>query len=153
MAVYPSLHRWGGLSLSGHSPEHSDLSPTGKTSNSGMGYTLRVWMPYTQGNSEIPLDQALNRFFFQGGGGVPAAKEQFIAPSMERIIVRPVSSWAEFTRLRHNTASAAVGCDSPVPGLSSRAVGATLNKHTSLGLANFQQASLKRNPIYPCLPL
>ena len=36
MAVYPFSHRWGGLSLSGHSPEHSDLSPTGKTSNSGM---------------------------------------------------------------------------------------------------------------------
>ena len=82
-----------------------------------------------------------------------AAREQFIAPAMERIIVRPVSSWAEFTRLRHKTASAAVGCDGPVPGLSSRAVGATPNKPTSLGLANFHRQSLKRNPIYPCLPL
>ena len=96
------------------------------------------------------MDQALNGVFFQGG--IPAARELFIAPAMERIIVRPVSSWAEFTRLRHNTASAAVGCDGPVPGLSSRAVGATPNKPTSLGLANFQQAKPEKEPNLPLSP-
>ena len=46
MAVYPFLHRWGGLSLSGHSPEHSDLSPTGKTSNLGHAHrTMGVQDP------------------------------------------------------------------------------------------------------------
>ena len=62
------------------------------------------------------------------------------------------SSWAEFTRLRHNTASAAVGGDGPVPGLSSRAVEKTPNKPTSLGLANFQQAKPEKEPNLPLSP-
>ena len=40
----------------------------------------RVQQPYTQGTSEIPLDQALNRVF---PGGIPAAMEQYLAPAME----------------------------------------------------------------------
>ena len=136
MAVYPFPHRWGGLSLSGHSPEHSDLSPKGKTSNSGMGYTLRS-----------PWTRPLTGFFFQGQLG-----SNLLLQLWNRIIVRPVSSWAESTRLCHNTASAAVGCDGPVPGLSSRAVGATLNKPTSLGLANFQQAKPEKEPNLPLSP-
>ena len=62
------------------------------------------------------------------------------------------SSCAECTRLRHNTASAAVGGDGPVPGLSSRAVGTTPNKPTSLGLANFQQAKPEKEPNPPLSP-
>ena len=39
-----------------------------------------VQLPYTQGTSDIPLDQALNRVF---PGGIPAAMEQYLAPAME----------------------------------------------------------------------
>ena len=39
-----------------------------------------------------------------------------------------------------------------VPGLSSRAVGATLNKPISLGLANFQQAKPEKEPNLPLSP-
>ena len=39
-----------------------------------------VQLPYTQGTSDIPLDQALNRVF---PGGIPAAMEQYLTPAME----------------------------------------------------------------------
>ena len=97
-----------------------------------------------------PWTRPLTGFF--PGGGSPQLGSNLLLQLWNRIIVHPVSSWAEFTRLCHNTASAAVGCDGPVPGLSSRAVGATPNKPTSLGLANFQQAKPEKEPNLPLSP-
>ena len=71
--------------------------------------------------------------------------EQFIAPAMERIIIRSVGSCTESTRLHHNTASAAIGyqveLSEPTP-----------NKPTSLGLVKFQQAKPKKEHNLPLSP-
>ena len=87
-----------------------------------------VQLPYTQGTSDIPLDQALNGVF---PGGIPAAMEQYLAPTMEP----DFSSFRRQSgRSPHITATAAVGCDGPLSGLSSR-------------------LSLRRKTTCPCLPL
>ena len=48
-----------------------------------------VQLPYTQGTSDIPLDQALNRVF---PGGIPAAMEQYLTPTWNQTLVRSVGS-------------------------------------------------------------
>ena len=48
-----------------------------------------VQLPYTQGTSKIPLDQALNRVFQRG---FPAAREQFLLQLWNRTSVRSVGS-------------------------------------------------------------
>ena len=56
-------------------------APTGQNQQQWSGARpQRVQLPYNQGTSDIPLEQALNRVF---PGGVPAAMEQYLAPAME----------------------------------------------------------------------
>ena len=81
-----------------------------------------VHLPYTQGTSEIPMEQALNRVFPRG---IPAAMEQYLAPAMEP----DISSFRrQSLGLCHFTARAAVGCDGPLAGLSGGTVGASSDK-------------------------
>ena len=68
------------------------------------------------------MDQALNGVLSRGES--PQLWSSLLLQLWNRIIVRSVCSWVESTRLCHNTALAAVGCDGAVPGLSSRAFGA-----------------------------
>ena len=97
-----------------------------------------VQLPYTQGTSDIPLDQALNRVF---PGGIPAAMEQYLTPTMEPDISSfrrqsgqsPLDSVISLQQLRSDVMARYTGYQvepsEPAP-----------TKPISLGLANFQQA-------------
>ena len=99
-------------------------SPMGQNQQQWSGAIPQgVQLPYTQGTIDIPLDQALNRVF---PGGIPAAMEQYLAPAMEPDLTsfRRQSGRSPLDS-RHNTSSAAVGCDGPLSGLSGGNVGAS----------------------------
>ena len=103
-----------------------------------------VHLPYTQGTSDIPLDQALNRVF---PGGIPAAMEQYLTPTMEPDIslFRRQSGQSPLQQLRSYVMARypayQVEPSEPAP-----------TKPISLGLANFQQAKPEKEANLPLSP-
>ena len=64
-------------------------APLGKNQQQWSGAIAQgVQLPYTQGTSDIPLDQALNLT-----GGIPTAVEQYLAPTMEPDISSFLRPW------------------------------------------------------------
>ena len=94
-----------------------------------------VQLPYTQGTSDIPLDQALNRVF---PGGIPAAMEQYLTPTMEPDISSfrrqsgrsPLDSVISLQQLRSDVMAR-------YPGYQVEPSEPAPTKPISLGLANF----------------
>ena len=109
-----------------------------------------VQLPYTQGTSEIPLDQALNRVF---PGGIPAAMEQYLAPAMEPDISSfrrqsgqsPLDSVISLQELRSDVMAR-------YPGYQVEPSEPAPTKPISLGLANFQQAKPEKEANLPLSP-
>ena len=109
-----------------------------------------VQLPYTQGTSEIPLDQALDRVF---PGGIPAAMEQYLAPAMEPDISSfrrqsgqsPLDSVISLQQLRSDVMAR-------YPGYQVEPSEPAPTKPISLGLANFQQAKPEKEANLPLSP-
>ena len=126
-------------------------APLGKTQQQwSRAIPQGVQMPYTQGTSEIPLDQALNRVF---PGGIPAAMEQYLAPAMEPDISSfrrqsgqsPLDSVISLQELRSDV----MAC---YPGYQVELSEPAPTKPMSLGLANFQQAKPEKEGNLPLSP-
>ena len=93
-----NMASYGGVSTSTSLDKPSLGIAQNNQASSPMGQTQQQWsgaipqgvrLPYTQGTSDIPLDQALNRVF---PGGIPAAMEQYLIPTTEPDLVRSVGS-------------------------------------------------------------
>ena len=95
-----------------------------------------VQLPYTQGTSDIPLDQALNMVF---PGGIPAAMEQL----WNRTLVRSVG--ISLQQLRSDVMAR-------YPGYQVEPSEPAQTKPISLGLANFQQAKPEKEANLPLSP-
>ena len=109
-----------------------------------------VQLPYTQGTSKIPLDQALNRVF---PGGIPAAMEQYLAPAMEPDIISfrrqsgqsPLDSVISLQQLPSDVMAR-------YPGYQVEPSEPAPTNPISLGLANFQQAKPEKEANLPLSP-
>ena len=82
-----TMASYGGVSTS--TSLGRPISSLGIAQNNQLGQPQQQWsraipqgvqLPYTQGTSEIPMEQALNRVFPMG---IPAAMERYLAPAME----------------------------------------------------------------------
>ena len=93
-----------------------------------------VQLPYTQGTSEIPMEQALNRVFPRG---IPAAMEQYLTPAMEPDIssFRRQSGQSPLQELRSDVMAR-------YPGYQVEPSQPAPTKPISLGLANSSRLSL-----------
>ena len=106
-----------------------------------------VQLPYTQGTSEIPMEQALNRVFPRG---IPAAMEQYLAPAMEPDISSfrrqsgqsPLDSVISLQELRSDVMAR-------YPGYQVEPSEPAPTTPTSLGLANFQQPNPEKEANLP----
>ena len=125
-------------------------APLGQIQQQWQSMEQGVQLPYTQGTSEIPLDQALNRVF---PGGIRAAMKQYLAPAMEPDISSfrrqsgqsPMDSVISLQQLRSDV----MAC---YPGYQVEPSEPAQTKPISLGLANFQQAKPEKEANLPLSP-
>ena len=151
MEVCPPPLRWGRpISSLGIAQNNQVSAPLGQIQQQWSGAIPQgVQLPYTQGTSEIPLDQARNRVF---PGGIPAAMEQYLTPAMEPDISSfrrqsgqsPLDSVISLQQLRPD-----VMC---YPGYQVEPSEPAPTKPISLGLANLQQAKPEKEANLPLSP-